>query len=109
MVGGEINRQPRDSCAYMHRDALFLYSVQAMWKPDNDLVNADTCKQWAKTAGQSLLPYSQGSYQNYADCGEATIQNRLENYFGKSNLQRLKDLKMKYDPDGILTKEHFGF
>ena len=80
LLGGEINRKPRDSCAYLHRDALFLYSAQAMWKPDNDAVNTDACKQWAKTAGQSLLPHSLGSYQNYADCGETTIQNRLENY-----------------------------
>ena len=109
LLGGEINRKPRDACAYLHRDALFLYSVQAMWKPSNDVGNADACEQWAKNAGLSLLPYSLGSYQNYADCGEATLQHRLENYFSKGNLQLLKELKKKYDPNGILTKEHFGF
>ena len=51
-----------------------------------------------ETSGQSLLAHSLGSYQNYADCGEATTQVRLENYFGKNNFERLKDLKYKYAP-----------
>ncbi|KAJ7390510.1 hypothetical protein OS493_024542 [Desmophyllum pertusum] len=107
LLGGEINRKSRDSCAYVHRDALYLYSVQAMWKPQDG--NAHACRQWAEKAGQSLLAHSLGSYQNYADCGEKTCQQRLENYFGKSNIQRLKDLKNKYDPHGVLSKEHFEF
>lgn len=61
----------------------------------------------AETSGQSLLAHSLGSYQNYADCGEETTQERLENYFGKKNFERLKDLKYKYDPNGVLRKEHF--
>lgn len=109
-LGGEINRKSRDSCAYVHRDALFLYSVQAMWKPQDETNgSAHACRQWAERAGQSLLAHSLGSYQNYADCGEATDQERLENYFGKRNLQRLKDLKKKYDPLGVLNKKHFEF
>ena len=57
---------------------------------------------------QCWLTHS-ASYQNYADCGEATSQERLENYFGKSNLQRLKGLKREYDPHGVLNKKHFEF
>lgn len=109
-LGGEINQKSRDSCAYVHRDALFLYSVQAMWKPQDEANgNAHASRQWAERAGQSMLAHSLGSYQNYADCGEATSQERLENYFGKSNLQRLKDLKKEYDPHGVLNKKHFEF
>ena len=109
-LGGAINRKSRDSCAYVHRDALFLYSVQAMWKPQDEANgNVHACRQWVERAGQSLLAHSLGSYQNYADCGEATSQERLENYFGMSNLQRLKDLKKEYDPHGVLNKQHFEF
>ena len=109
-LGGEINRKSRDSCAYVHRDTLFLYSVQTMWKRQDEANgNAHACRQWAESAVQSLQAYSLGSYQNYADCGEATSQERLENYFGKSNLQRLKDLKKEYDAYGVLNKEHFEF
>ena len=57
---------------------------------------------WSVIAGYSL-----GSYQNYADCGEETTEERLENYFGKKNFEQLKDLKYKYDPNGVLRKEHF--
>jgi len=109
-LGGAINRKSSDSCAYVHRDALFLYSVQATWKPQDEADgNAHACRQWAERAGQSLLAHSLGSYQNYADSGEAASQERLENYFGKSNLQRLKDLKKEYDPHGVLKKKHFEF
>ena len=31
LLGGEINRKSRDSCAYVHRDALYVFSVQAVW------------------------------------------------------------------------------
>ncbi|XP_067017785.1 uncharacterized FAD-linked oxidoreductase YgaK-like [Acropora muricata] len=110
LVGGEINRKSPDSCAYVHRDALFLYSVQAVWKSQVEANgNAHSCRKWAETSARSLLAHSLGSYQNYADCGEATTQERLENYFGKKNFERLKGLKHKYDPNGVLRKEHFVF
>ena len=109
-LGGEINRKSRDSCAYKHRDALFLYSVQAIWYPQDEANGfAEACRQWAETAGRSLLAHSLGSYQNYADCGETTRRQRLENYFEKGNVQRLRDLKKEYDPQGVLNREHFEF
>lgn len=84
--------------------------MQAVWKPQDEANgNAHASRQWAERAGQSLLAHSLGSYQNYGDCGEATSQQRLENYFGKSNLQRLKDLKKECDPHGVLNKVHFEF
>lgn len=110
LLGGEINRKPRDSCAYVHRDALYLFSVQAVWKPEDEANGyAHACRHWAEETGQSLLAHSLGSYQNYADCGEQNKAQRLENYFNKSNVQKLKRLKEEYDPLGILTREHFSF
>lgn len=110
LLGGEINRKSRDSCAYVHRDALFLFSVQAVWKPEDEANgNALACRRWAEETGQSLLAHSLGSYQNYADCGEQNKSQRLENYFSKRNIQRLKELKEEFDPLGILTREHFSF
>ena len=110
LVREKINRKSSDSCTYVHRDALFLYRVQAAWKPQDEADgNAHSYRKSAETSGQSLLAHSLGSYQNYADCGEATTQERLENYFGKSNFKRLKDLKNNYDPNGVLRKEHFEF
>lgn len=108
-MGGEINRKSPDSCAYVQRDALFLYSVQSVGKLQDEANDnyAHSCRKWTETSGQSLLAHSLGSYQNYADCGEETTQERLENYFGKKNFERLKDLKYKYDPNGVLRKEHF--
>lgn len=110
LLGGEINRKPRDSCAYVHRDALYLFSVQAVWKPEDEANGyAHACRRWAEETGRSLLAHSLGSYQNYADCGEQNKAQRLENYFNKSNVQKLKRLKEEYDPLGILTREHFSF
>lgn len=45
LLGGEINRKSRDSCAYMHRDALYLFSVQSMWtREDEAKGNAHACR-----------------------------------------------------------------
>ena len=108
LLGGEINRRSRDSCAYVHRDALYLFSVQAVWTPEDEAKgNAHACRRWAEETARSLLPHSLGSYQNYADCGEKNRAQRLENYFGKANIQRLKELKEEYDPLGTFTREHF--
>ena len=108
LLGGEINRKSRDSCAYMHRDALYLFSVQSMWTPEDEAKgNAHACRWWAEETAGSLLPHSLGSYQNYADCGENNRAQRLENYFGKANIQRLKELKEEYDPLDTFTRDHF--
>ena len=69
--------------------------------------NAHACRRWAEETARSLLPQSLSSYQNYADCGEKNRAQRLENYFGKANIQRLKELKEEYDPLGTFTREHF--
>ncbi|CAH3029151.1 unnamed protein product [Porites evermanni] len=107
LLGGVINRKSRDSCAYVHRDALYLFSVQAVWTPEDAKGNAHACRRWAEETARSLLPQSLSSYQNYADCGEKNRAQRLENYFGKANIQRLKELKEEYDPLGTFTREHF--
>ena len=87
LLGGEINRKSRDSCAYEHRDVLYVFSVQAVWKPEDEgNGNAHACRRWAEETGQSLQAHSLGSYPNYADCGEKDKLQRLENYFGKRNI-----------------------
>ena len=109
LLGGEINRKPRNSSAYAHRNALYLFSVQAMWTPEDEAEGkAHACRNWVMSMAQSILPHSLGSYQNYADCGEKTAEDRMNNYFHKSNIQQLCELKTKFDPQGVLSKEHFG-
>ena len=82
--------------------------MQAVWTPEDEAKgNAHTCRRWAEETARSLLPHSLGSYQNYADCGENNRAQRLENYFGKANIQRLKELKEEYDPLGTFTRDHF--
>lgn len=108
LLGGEINPKSRDSCSYVHRDALYLLSVQAVWKPEDEAKgNAHACRRWAEETARSLLPYSLGSYQNYAGCGEKNRAQRQENYFGKANIQSSKELKEEYDPLDMFTREHF--
>ena len=61
LLGGEINRKSCDSCAYMHRDALYLFSVQSMWTPEDEAKgNAHACRWWAEETAGSLLPHSLG-------------------------------------------------
>lgn len=79
----------------------------ADWKNahDTDVVRAsckaivDKCEEISKRNG-TYLPFR---YANYA----SVDQNPLSTY-GADNLQKLKDIALKYDPDGVFQKLQNG-
>jgi FAD/FMN-containing dehydrogenase len=82
-------------CAYsMSGDALLICS--AIWaQPEDDAANA----AWHQAAIAALDQYAIGHY-----IGESNIvadPGRAERSYSKSNWQRLKALRKKYDPDGL--------
>jgi hypothetical protein len=94
-LGGAVNRIPGDATAYPHRDVEFVINVHARWDtPDED---AD-CIGWAREFFEAAAPFATGGvYVNFMPEDEA---ERTSGAFGP-NLQRLRDVKQKYDPDNF--------
>jgi FAD/FMN-containing dehydrogenase len=93
-VGGAINRVPKDSTAYPHRDANFVMNVHTRWE---DKSSDTKCIDWAREFFDKMTQYATGGvYVNFISEGE----ERVPNAFGE-NYERLAKLKSKYDPTNL--------
>jgi FAD/FMN-containing dehydrogenase len=93
-VGGAINRVAAHATAYPHRNAQFVMNVHTRWsEPSED----DRCIKWACEYAKATEPFATGGvYVNFIPEDE----QRVTNAYG-SNLERLRALKKKYDPDNV--------
>ena len=92
-LGGAVNRIPSDGTAYPHRDIEFVINVHARWGAATE---DDACIGWAREFFEASAPYATGGvYVNFMPYDEV---DRNAGAFGP-NLQRLKELKQKYDPE----------
>jgi FAD/FMN-containing dehydrogenase len=96
--GGEINKLRPDATAFVHRDALFGVQMTLEFSPGADPATIEQHSLWLKQAAQALAPSCNGeAYQNYID---PTLGEWEKAYYG-SNLERLSEVKHRYDPDDI--------
>lgn len=94
-MGGAISRVPPSSTAFPHRQASFNLTFAPGWtEPRHDEQYID----WARTAQSRMAPYSTGGvYANYLDRDDG---DRAPAAYGE-NLQRLRELKARFDPQGL--------
>ena len=87
-LGGAIERVEADATAFGDRSAQYLMSVDSTWEsPADDAANIAYTREFH----DELFPYSDGrSYVNFASDG------------GDPIVDRVAEIKAKYDPDGIL-------
>lgn len=96
--GGAINRVPADATAFLHRDTLFLLSMDTAWTRDDpaELVSANL--RWLNGMYEAMRPYvSSSSYQNFVD---PALADWPQAYYG-ANYPRLVEVKRRYDPDDV--------
>src|SRR5215213_2658851 len=82
--------------AFPHRRALFDLQYQAYWWDD---AAEPVSLAWVHDLRAAMTPYTSGAYVNYID---ADITNWESAYYG-TNLTRLKQVKMDYDPDDVFN------
>ena len=92
--GGASVRRPAGSTAYASRDASHNFVVRASWENPKD---AAARTAWQKQTWKGFEPYSVGLYANL-NAAETNVKARSA--YGE-NLERLVEVKTKYDPKNL--------
>jgi FAD/FMN-containing dehydrogenase len=92
--GGAIADIPADATAFVHRNA----HCSAQYLSSFTSGNGAGSRAWIRTTHDAMAPFSNGeSYQNYID---PELPDWPKAYYG-SNFERLKRIKLAYDPDNL--------
>jgi FAD/FMN-containing dehydrogenase len=92
--GGASARRPMAATAYASRDASHNFVVRASWA---DATQAAARTAWQKQTWKGFEPYSVGLYANL-NAAEPNVKARSA--YG-DNLERLVEIKTKYDPKNL--------
>lgn len=105
--GGAVqNSEPAGGSAFVHRNALYYAEPGAGWGVRGGLPASDdpltaTCEAWVAEFGEALQPYVNGAYVNVPNTGMPDWEAA---YWG-ANVDRLRTVKAKYDPDNVFSYE----
>ncbi|WLR48643.1 FAD-binding oxidoreductase [Halobacillus litoralis] len=96
---GQVNSVPADFNAFSVRDSQYLLLLDLVYEPGNDKAADD----WAEKFYETFAPFSLNgaAYLNGIDPDKDVI----EKTYG-SNYQRLQEIKAKYDPHNVFTRNH---
>jgi len=100
-VGGALNRLEEAHSPVGNRDARYVLNVAGSWEqPGEDEANIT----WAREAWDDMKLFSTGgTYVNFLT--EDATPDRVKTALGKS-LQRLAEVKKKWDPDNTFRTNH---
>ena len=105
--GGAVKTsQPSGGSAFAHRNALFYAEPGAGWGTRGGIpATADPvtakCQAWNAEFSKALRPYVNGAYVNVPNAGMADWETA---YWGP-NVDRLRTIKAKYDPNNVFSFE----
>jgi FAD/FMN-containing dehydrogenase len=105
--GGAVETsEPSGGSAFAHRHALFYAEPGAGWGTRGGVpASADpltaVCQAWVTEFGEALLPFVKGAYVNVPNAG----MPQWEDAYWGSNVDRLRAIKTKYDPDNVFSFE----
>ena len=97
-LGGVVKNVAPTATAYYYRGSEFLAVYSNQWlkaEQDQKLISE------IDTLRNKLLPYTEGDYLGNPD---RNLKDPLKTYYG-GNVQRLIEIKAKYDPDGLFYYE----
>jgi len=97
--GGAYNRVAPDATAFAHRRERFLVKHDVVVTSPADVAAA---REWLARSWEIVHPYGSGGvYPNFPD---PDLDDPLRAYHG-GNLERLRRVKARYDPDGVFSFE----
>lgn len=95
-LGGALNRVPVDKTAYVRRDARYSLAIESNW---TDPEQSDSNIAWSREVFDDMQQFSRGAYLNFP--GFVEDQDRFLREAYGPNLDRLRDIKTRYDPDNL--------
>jgi FAD/FMN-containing dehydrogenase len=99
MLAGAASRLSPSDTAFCKRDAPYMLGIEANWERQED---AEANMQWARALYDAMQPFStEGSYLNFPGFMEDR-EALLQSAYGP-NLERLRAIKTRYDPDNIFS------
>ena len=109
--GAVVDSEPAGGSAFAHRNALFYAEPGAGWggarggiptgRPVAPDPQTPECLAWIADFTEALTPYANGAYTNVPNPGMAEWETA---YWG-ANVERLRTIKSKYDPDNVFSFE----
>ncbi|MBY8842516.1 FAD-binding oxidoreductase [Streptomyces sp. SP2-10] len=105
--GGNVRKSsPRGGTAFPHRDALFYSEPGVGWGKRSDQPGVcdpltSQCQAWIAEFSQALRTYVDGAYVNVPNIA----QQDWETAYWRDNVDRLRKIKAKYDPDNVFQYE----
>lgn len=95
-VGGAISDVGKLATAYYYRDAKFIMGIQSVWEEDKyALAN----KEWVKEKFEIIRKLTEGSFVNFP---LDELEDYENEYYGE-NITKLKNIKVKYDPNNVFN------
>lgn len=95
--GGAIKAFPADGNAFIHRDVYMNFFVEVFWK---EASGKPVAESWMRDLMASIAPFGNGhAYQNYPSPSQPGEPQR----FWGDALERLAQIKNKYDPDNFFN------
>jgi FAD/FMN-containing dehydrogenase len=97
--GGAYNRVPADATAFPHREELFLLEHSVVVPAGFDAAATEAARGWLSHSWELVHPSGSGGvYGNFPD-PDLPDEHRA---YWSGNLERVRNVKDKYDPDRVL-------
>lgn len=103
-MGGAFGRVGEDDTAFPNRDARFWLNIYGFWSdPAHDAART----AWVKGLSDALAPHAMiGQYVNFLGADEGDALGKARAAYGPSKLERLIELKRRYDPENLFHINH---
>jgi FAD/FMN-containing dehydrogenase len=96
-LGGAIQRYDEQAMAVSHRNAEYVFAINTGWADPQD---TEKQIQWTRDLWTAIRPFSSGGvYVNFLS--EDDGEDRVRAAYGAAKLERLVQLKSKYDPQNL--------
>jgi rhodanese-related sulfurtransferase len=96
--GGAYNRVPADATAFPHRQELFLLEHSVVIPGRFDAAATEAARAWLSDSWELVHPFGSGGV--YANFPDTDLPDEHRAYWG-GNLERVRRVKEKYDPEGV--------
>ena len=97
--GGAYNRVAADATAFPHRQELFLLEHSVVVPAGFDAATTEAARAWLSDSWELVHPSGSGGV--YANFPDRDLPDEHRAYWG-DNLERVRRVKEKYDPEGVL-------